>query len=392
MPAYTYIERQQQLDLALTQLSRARSIAVDTESSGFYTYFTELCLIQLSADKSHYIIDVLAGLNLDGLGKIFADPDKVIILHGASSDIAEMRRTFNWEFRNIFDTLLACRMLGHESCSLAALAKEYAGVELQKKEQKSNWKKRPLTKSQLDYAHLDTVYLEEIMNSMVAQLDNPQLLEELRQEFMRAARMSEAHEKIFDAEQWIKLPGALALDPVRRGILKKLYEIREMRARKDNISSFRLLTNEGLVRIVEESPASMQRLQDMGVANPLFLKKEGHRLLEALRIVEPIKDSDLPKQEETDPWTRDMIKSLKKWRLAVAEYRGMDTSMIINNRALAAIVKECPQTIEGLAKMDLMTDWKLERYGEQILKLLRNEYNGEMPPGLVRVGSRQPNA
>ena len=168
---YQFIDKQQDLDLAVSVMGRSQYVSVDTESSSFYTYESELCLIQISASGKNYLIDPLANLTVDGLAEIFANPSIVKVMHTAASDISELRRLRKFKFENLFDIMVGCRMLGFVSCSLVSLVKHYTGRDLEKTEQKSNWKKRPLTASQMEYAHRDTIYLEEIMKAMKVELE-----------------------------------------------------------------------------------------------------------------------------------------------------------------------------------------------------------------------------
>lgn len=385
MPSYTYIQKQQQLDLALVQLKSAPTLAVDTESSGYYTYFSELCLIQLSAGESHYIVDVLGNINLDGLGALFADEGIQKIFHGAASDVGELKNAYGWEVKNVFDTLFACRMLAHKSCSLASLVKEYRGVELKKKEQKSNWKKRPLTRSQLDYANLDTVYLEDLRDKMIAEIEDEDLLEELRLECEDVLGRLKVQDRIYDENSWTRINGALFLSPRERGRLKALHAVREERARKDNIAPFRIISNDGLLRMASSEPRSIEDLKGLRAANPLFIKKDGKRILTTLAQAEPIADAELPVREEVNEEARALLKELKKWRHDVAEYRGLDESLILNNRVLQAVAENRPKNREALEKLELISPWKLNAYGDRILQVVKNEYRGESDPALKRV-------
>lgn len=391
MSDYLFIDRQHQLDLALTSLAGVDCLGVDTESSGYYTYFSELCLIQISAGSQHYIIDTLAGLNLDGLGPLFADPGITKIFHAAGSDIAELKRDLNFEFRNVFDTMIACRMLGHESCSLLSLVKHYKGIELEKKEQKSNWKKRPLTRSQLDYANLDTVYLEELMRTMAAELAELNLTDEIQEEFEWIASHTGLHQeeqgdREMDANAWLRIRGARELSPNDRAIMRALYEIRDQRARKENLAAFRLVTNDGLLRILRNRPKALRELEQLRVVNPVMLRKDGERLLEALRSKAEIPDDALPRPDvEDDPELRGLVRRLKRWRGRVSEYRGMDPSMIVTNKSLFRIAEIKPRDLSELIELRLLTDWKAKHYGEYILGIVHGTYNGELPANLPRL-------
>lgn len=70
---YIVVDTARSLQLVLINLSQADSISVDTESSGYYTYFSKVCLIQISAKGKNYIIDPLKLQNLESLGNLFED-------------------------------------------------------------------------------------------------------------------------------------------------------------------------------------------------------------------------------------------------------------------------------------------------------------------------------
>ncbi len=141
---FVYIQDQKSFDQAVADLRTKPQIALDTESSGYFTYYPEICLIQISALGRHYIIDTLQAIKLDALGAICKDPSIVKIFHAAAADIRELKHSYNWEFQNIFDTFLACRLLGHASCSLVSLVEEYEGIVLQKKNRNLIGSKGPL--------------------------------------------------------------------------------------------------------------------------------------------------------------------------------------------------------------------------------------------------------
>ncbi|MBW7856955.1 MAG: ribonuclease D, partial [Leptonema sp. (in: Bacteria)] len=216
MIEYIYIDRQDQLDLAISQLDKADFLSVDTESSSFYTYYSELCLIQISSNRLHLVIDALASLDLSGLGKLFNGLSILKIFHDAPADMTELHRRYHWPIHRIFDTHLAAKYLNHESCSLLALAKYYIGVQLEKKEQKSNWLKRPLSKSQLDYAHLDTLYLQPIQDQMTASLKKSNLYIEFESEMdwlVSNLDFTNTKEESDPANDWLKVKGASKLLP-----------------------------------------------------------------------------------------------------------------------------------------------------------------------------------
>ncbi|MBX7057536.1 MAG: HRDC domain-containing protein [Leptospirales bacterium] len=385
MADYLYIERQHQLELAATQLGQGQWIAVDTESSGYFTYQPELCLVQISSPGGHYLIDPLAALNLAPLAPIFASPAITKIFHAAASDMVELRRAHPFEFCCLFDTMIACRMLGLESCSLSSLVQRYLGLALEKKEQKSNWKRRPLTRSQLDYAHTDTIYLHELMQRLAPEIESSGVREEMNQELERlcsAALLPEERREESDA--WLRLPGALDLAPRQRAILRELAAVREHRARQENLAVFRIATNDVLLQLLQLQPAAQQELERVRGLHPALLRKDGRRLLQAFQGDAIIKDEELPRREELSSSAIAALKRLKRWRTRIAELRGMDPSMVVNNRALQAIAEAQPASLAELQAMDLLSRWKLQHYGDHLLRVAANTHDGRLPADLPR--------
>ncbi|MBI3394296.1 MAG: HRDC domain-containing protein [Spirochaetia bacterium] len=373
MPSYTYIDTQDQLDALVKTLAAAPTVAVDTESSSFFTYVSELCLMQITSQGKHFIIDTRAGLNMDGLGGVFASTDSEKIFHAAGSDLAEIRRMYGWSVRRIFDTMIAAQMLGLESRSLAGLVLKYEGRVLEKKEQKSDWRRRPLTKSQLDYANLDTVFLESLRDRLWTKLVEYGFDEEIQQEFELLTRdkppdESEPEEKEAPADGWMRINGSKDLPPRNRGVLAKLYEWRDAIGRKENLAVFRVTTNESLLRVAQRLPSSIGALESLRILSPSMIEREGRRILTIVEEAEPVAFK-YPKRPETDPVAGAHFKELKMWRQRVAEYRGMDYALILSNKVLWAIAAAAPKDVQALRALDLMSEWKIEHYGSALVDL-----------------------
>mgnify|MGYP001077099340 CR=1 FL=1 len=133
-------------------------IALDTEADSLHHYFEKVCLIQLAAGEESAIVDPLCGMDLSALLALLTC--KPLILHGADYDLRMMRLTFGFlPEGEVFDTMLAARLLGYEEFGLASLVERFFGVRLSKGGQKSDWSRRPLSESQLRYAGDDTRYL-----------------------------------------------------------------------------------------------------------------------------------------------------------------------------------------------------------------------------------------
>jgi ribonuclease D len=67
------------------------------------------------------------------------------------------------------------------------------------------------------------------------------------------------------------------------------------------------------------------------------------------------------------------MRRLKKWRAETGAKQGIDTSVIISNKALKVISKEYPADAESLCRLGVISELKCRIYGQQILEALNNK-------------------
>ena len=128
----------------IEKLRCSKEVAVDTESDSLFVYYEKVCLIQISADGQSYVIDPLETGDLSELNDIFSSPEILKIFHAAEYDLMCLKRDFGFEFENLFDTMIAARMLGRKEIGLGPLLENEFGIHLDKRYQKANWGVRPL--------------------------------------------------------------------------------------------------------------------------------------------------------------------------------------------------------------------------------------------------------
>lgn len=112
LPDATFIDTPQELDRLMTRLRGELLLAVDTESNSLYAYHERVCLIQISTRTADYLIDPLALDDLSALGPLMAAPDVEKVFHASEYDVMCLKRDFGWTFANLFDTMIAARILG----------------------------------------------------------------------------------------------------------------------------------------------------------------------------------------------------------------------------------------------------------------------------------------
>ncbi|HJQ13580.1 MAG TPA: ribonuclease D, partial [Anaerolineales bacterium] len=159
LPPPLWVDTPDRFQQMLGDLTAQSRLAVDTESNSLHAYRERVCLIQFTTPTQDYVLDPLALSDLSALRPIFNDPNIEKIFHAAEYDLICLRRDFDFQFSNLFDTMHAARVLGYPYVGLDNLLAEKFQFEMDKRHQKADWAVRPLTPAQLDYARLDTHFL-----------------------------------------------------------------------------------------------------------------------------------------------------------------------------------------------------------------------------------------
>lgn len=155
-----YVDSEACLAEMLKDLKQAKEIAIDLEHHSDRSYIGFVCLMQISTREKDWIVDTLKlREELQCLNEVFADPQIVKVLHGASMDIIWLQRDFGLYVVGLFDTYEAARSLGFTGRSLAFLLKKYVDFDADKQYQLADWRIRPLPQEMLDYARSDTHFL-----------------------------------------------------------------------------------------------------------------------------------------------------------------------------------------------------------------------------------------
>jgi len=249
---WIFVDTPKKIDRAIDNLENAAILSIDTEYDSF-RYFREiLCLIQIHANETTYIFDPLGELNFAFLGKLFNDKKIVKILHAADNDIRLLKRDYQFDFQNIFDTHRAAMILGLHQLSLEKMINHFLNADLKKskKMQRSRWDKRPLSDEQLLYAMQDVTFLPALYEEQLKQLREKGLEETATDAF---AKISAAtwQEKRIDRRGYTKIAGYYSLNQEEKELLKKLYAWRFQQAKEENRAIFMFLPDNNLLELAQ---------------------------------------------------------------------------------------------------------------------------------------------
>ncbi len=358
----------------LNAAAQSTSISVDTESNSLFAYFHQVCLLQITLQSNDYVVDTLA-VDVSALAPLFADPAIEKIFHAAENDILGLKRDYSFEFANVYDTMLAARILGWPQAGLAAVLADRFGVYVNKSLQRADWGRRPLNQDLLAYAQYDTHYLLPLRNIQEQELKAAGRWQEALENFAHLPQV-EWVEKPFDPDGFWSLPRTRELDPSDLAVLRRLYLWREDQARREDRPPFKVMGQQTLVDLSRRRPTNAGALQAISGMSAGQTRRYGAAILHAITQGTQDTPPAPPKRVihaghvRPDPKTLAIFDHLRIWRTERAQARGVDPDIILTNDQLMMIARQAPATLEALAAAEAMGPWKQQEYGPAILQIV----------------------
>lgn len=370
LPAPILVDTPDAFEAFLQALAGETRLALDTESDSLYRYFHKVCLIQISTAQADYLLDPLRIADLQPLAPFLADEGVEKVFHAAENDILLLKRDFGFRFANVFDTLVAARILGRRNVGLAALLHESFGVELDKRTQLTDWGRRPLTQQQLSYARLDSHYLLPLRDLLAGELHRRRRWREAQEAFAALPNL-EYTEKPYDPDGFWRSKVVRDLRPEELAVFRELYLWRDEQARALDQPPFKVLTDQMLAELSRRQPT---RLSDLPLP-PRLAQRFGPAVLAAIARGRHAPPPQPPVRRHNgegrpDPAVVARYDRLRAWRARRAAERGVDPDIVLNNDTLLAIARARPADLDALAGLGLLGAWKLEEYGPDLLRVM----------------------
>ena len=374
--SYEFVNSQNDFNALCSSIAAHSYISIDTESNSLYSYRERMCLLQISSGNINAVVDTLK-VNLKPILPIFANPKVEKIFHSADSDIRVIKNTAKCVFVNIFDVMVAAKYLGLTHCGLDSLVNHYLGIVLDKKYQKADWGKRPLTKPMLDYAAGDTKYLKQLRDMMGEELKAQEKLNEAIEHFAHIAEVEPHAHPNFDKEGFYNIRGAGKLNGLGLAVLRELYIAREKAAIKFDTPPFKVVSEDYMFRLSSAPMEALENLQSFRGSSNFVMEKHGEWILQAIRKGLACKKQPAQKKPAEKPGRRmDAVRirflAMKKWRKAVAERRNMLPETVLDNVMLEKLAFAQPRTMEDLKKIKGIPPEKITAYGKELLEFFRS--------------------
>ena len=362
------------LSEVVDSISRAPRVAVDIESNGFFRYHERVCLVQIAAYETAFLVDPLAIEDIQPLGDLLGDQSVEKVFHGADYDLRSLDRDWGFRVNNLFDTGIAAAFVGSTRLGLQSVVQERLGIELAKPKelQRSDWTMRPLTPEALAYAADDVLYLSRVREALALQLKELSRLEWAEEEFSRLENVK--HTPADRESAFLAVKGSQGLDGRGLAILRSLFQFREREASRLDRSRFRVMPDSALVQVASEPTADLSTVKGLGQFGRSPASK-GLRAAIDQGLAAPHVTRPKPIRNEgaLDPEERERVmlhlRVLKTWRGLLGRELQMDPSLLWPTVSLERLARR-PDDLDPEFVSPEVRSWQRREFGDALRRTL----------------------
>jgi ribonuclease D len=333
---FRFIASQAELEALCAQLRGVPWLGLDTEFERSRTFYAELCLVQIAAPDVLVCIDPFAVESLAPLMDVLASDAARKFLHAARQDLEVLFHIDGRLPAALLDTQVAAGLAGFaDNIGYADLVQQLLAVGLDKSQTRTDWRQRPLTAAQLDYAAADVLHLAPLTELLEARLDA----------LGRGAWLAEDCAALLAPEQyrqapelaWQRLRGLANLAPAAQARAVALAAWRESTAQGRNLPRGWVLKDDELMELAANVPANVKALAAQLPSNG-NVRRHAEALIELLHAA-PGAAPTLASKRLTASG-RAHLKRLSACAQALAQQLGIAASILVTRRELEMLTSD----------------------------------------------------
>jgi ribonuclease D len=324
LPAHHYLTDPTSLAGLADAITRAPWIGIDTEGNSMFVYREQVCLIQLNIGGELFVIDTLAlaaaNADFSAVRSALNNYPRRIYLHGGEYDVGTLKRDYQIELKNVWDSQQAASLLGWEKTGYGSVVETLCGIKLDKAFAQYNWGTRPLDPAALLYALDDVIHLPIVCQQLEQAVAAADLEEEVA--IANNAVAGTSWSGGFDPAGFYRIKGANEIPHSKLPLLCALFVWRDQLAQAANLPAGRLLNNEVLLALTRQAPTNFGLLKRMGLKS-WFIAAHGNDLMDQVKAAQqnPPTIPERPRHRDVHPDEESRERRLKDWRRSEAENR-----------------------------------------------------------------------
>ena len=375
MSKSSFIDTTTQLTAACSDMAECQVLCIDTEFHRESTYYAEFALMQIYGNGQCWIIDPIAIKDLSSLWDILCNPDILKVFHAGRQDIEIFVKESGRLPTPLFDTQVAAALLGYgQQVGFGNLVQRITKKTLAKGESFTDWKARPLTQKQLEYAADDVIWLMPVYQHLQQRLEATGRTTWLTEE--QSVLTNPATYEYDESTVFWRVKGVNKLKGRNLATLRTLAAWRERMASKRDIPRRRMIADEPLLEIARRDILNADCMARMRGINTGFIKRFGDEILQVWQQGMDSDESSWPKQKSrrhnhagTD-LRLEMLDTLVRLKAEEGEIASSILSSKSDLSELASWGYRCKDEPPELA---CLQGWRYELVGHDLLKLLRGE-------------------
>lgn len=281
-PQFRFLTGNDEAQNALHNLDLETIIGLDTE-----TYWnpaagrSHVSLVQIAPSEGMVLVFDLLKVDVELLRPLIESPAITMTAHNARFDEG-MLIGAGLRPAAFVDTLrLARAALRLPSYSLAGVVAHLFGIEMDKSYQKSNWKRRPLSRAQLEYAALDAYITLRVYQELRRILTEQGKFDAA----LRVATLSppSGERARTPRKRRAPQPPPRPLTDEERKAVVSLKRWRFAKSTELNVPAYMICPDRTLEHLVMERPATLEALNSIHGLGESKIARFGEELLEALK-------------------------------------------------------------------------------------------------------------
>ncbi|ANT51466.1 ribonuclease D [Mesorhizobium amorphae] len=365
------ITTQSELENVVAAFEKSDFVTVDTEFIRETTFWPILCLIQMAAPGVTALIDPLSpDIDLKPFFRLMANEAVVKVFHAARQDIEIIVHLGDLVPHPVFDTQVAAMVCGFgDSVSYDQLVQRITGARLDKSSRFTDWRHRPLSDKQLDYALADVTHLIEVYQHLSAELVRENRAHWLNEE-MEVLTSRETYDP-HPEDAWKRLKMRLR-KPQELAIVQAVAAWREREARERDVPRGRVLKDDAIYEVAQQAPRDAA-----GLGRLRTTPKGWERSATATALLGAVNTAlalpkeampKLPKSFQPPEGSNAASELLKVLLRIVAEKEGVASKVLASSDDIDRIAAE-----GEAADVPALQGWRRAVFGEAALKLVRGE-------------------
>ena len=289
-----HIEDSASLEEFCKRCTKSKYIGFDTEFVSENRYRPELCLLQVATDDEIALIDTLAVKNVNPFWEMLTAGDHITIAHAAREEFLFCFRACGKRPKKLFDVQLAAGFVGMDyPASYSNLVAHITGEFLAKGETRTDWKRRPLSDRQIQYAIGDVKHLHQLCQRVTEYLEKAERLDWYKEEvecWLDNLQKSETE------PQWHRISGASRLNRRALGLLAELWSLRDRHAKHKNRSPKKIIPDDLMIELAKRGSANPAHFKSIRGFENRVGRGLTEDISEAIQAGNDIPDKQLPEK------------------------------------------------------------------------------------------------